>query len=619
MNLYDALERNIFFTLTRKIVGNVLSMLLPSLLLLAAVYVAVGQVQQTTSDVQVLQITDSLLSAAWWILGLACMMSFLLILFMRHLFLRPIREMIVVLSAIRNQDGDISARLPAFTHDEISRMASDYNGFSDSLKRIISNTRQKSVNVALSATRLQQVLLNAYDATSVQQDQARQVLQASHESTLAIDDAARNTQNISEFTAINLSEVRSSSQELDRVLEQVQGISELSKGFQDTLNQLETSSGNITEILAMVKKFSEQTNLLALNASIEAARAGEAGRGFAVVADEVRNLSQQVQSATQAIDENILSMSKLMGQTQQGAEDILENIQTAEGSIGKTSEHFTRLVNDFEEVNSQLGSISSSLDQLSCTNRESHQNVERIASVSGEIRDEMEASKQYSAELEGATEDTQELLSRFKIGYGSFESIIEAGRRWTSELEAALQALSEQGHNVFDQHYVRINDGQEPAKYDLSYTDAYEAKIRPLMDSFLEQQDGIIYAIGVNTEGYAPAHHSKVSKPLSGDFAVDNLQSRHRRKFFASRAEQRRATHQSNFLLQTFIRDTGEVLNDLSFPVMVNGKRWGSLIMGFDAELLLDQQAEVLPITSASQYQQEAVSPVLASRKALAG
>ncbi len=284
----------------------------------------------------------------------------------------------MVLSAIRNQDGDISARLPAFTHDEISQMASDYNGFSDSLKRIISNTRHKSVNVALSATRLQQVLLSAYEATSIQQAQAQQVLEASAESTAAIDEVAKNTLNISEFTATNLEEIRQSSAELTGVLDQVHSITELSQGFQSTLQQLSASSNNITEILVMVKQFSEQTNLLALNASIEAARAGEAGRGFAVVADEVRGLSLQVNQATDAIDENISQMARLMGQTQKGAEDILENIEHAESFIGNTNQHFQRLVNDFEEVNGQLGNISNSLDQLSHVNRDAHENVEKL-------------------------------------------------------------------------------------------------------------------------------------------------------------------------------------------------------------------------------------------------
>ena len=127
-----------------------------------------------------------------------------------------------------------------------------------------------------------------------------------------------------------------------------------------------------------------------------------------------------------------------------------------------------------------------------------------------------------------------------------------------------------------------------PEKYDVSYVEAYEKLLRPMFDSFINENSSLIYAIGVTIDGYAPAHHTKVSAPMVGDFDVDNLKSRHRRKFFASRAEQRRASHTSPFLLQTYVRDTGEVLNDLSFPIYVSGKHWGGFIMGFQPEQLLD-------------------------------
>lgn len=72
---------------------------------------------------------------------------------------------------------------------------------------------------------------------------------------------------------------------------------------------------------------------------------------------------------------------------------------------------------------------------------------------------------------------------------------------------------------------------------------------------------------------------------------MDNLYSRDRRIFNGNRAEERRASHTAPFLLQTFVRDTGEVLNDLSIPLYLNGQHWGALIMGFDPQRLMDEDA----------------------------
>jgi methyl-accepting chemotaxis protein len=41
-------------------------------------------------------------------------------------------------------------------------------------------------------------------------------------------------------------------------------------------------------------------------------------------------------------------------------------------------------------------------------------------------------------------------------------------------------------------------------------------------------------------------------------------------------------------LFQTYTRDTGEVLNDLSMPIMVNGRHWGGLIIGLKPEMLTE-------------------------------
>lgn len=494
-----------------------------------------------------------------------------------------------VLRAVKERDGDISATLPQYTFDEISNMAESYNDFSTSLKKMISSTRQRSVQVALSATQLQKVINEAHTSAAQQESQALMVFQASQEATSAIDEIAAHTLEISERNGKNLEEVRSSSSEMNRVMQQVQAVGHQISEFQSTVHQLSANSENIMRVLGMVKDFSDQTNLLALNASIEAARAGEAGRGFSVVADEVRSLSLKVSSATSEIDKNVSEMTTLVGNTREGADTIKEYITDTETFISNTNTQFSNMVVDFEELNSQLSSISAAIDELAYTNRNTHEYVSDITKISEDIKDEMEVSKGHSGDLETATEETQELLSRFIIGYGGFEDMIQAGRGWAQEAQAMLEDLEKQGCNVFDTHYRRTNDGQLPEKYDTSYVEQYESRLRPLFDRFINERPEFIYAIAVDRNGYAPAHHTKVSEPLTGNFDVDNLKSRNRRIYHGSRAEQRRASHTSPFLLQTFIRDTGEVLNDLSIPLYVNGKHWGSLIMGFEPKHLLSE------------------------------
>jgi methyl-accepting chemotaxis protein len=596
MSLYHAIERTFFNTLTKKITGNVVFLLMPHLLMLLIGFHYFGQLKreivssQLPTDISSMLLgdLDSFMTWGLFTIGLAVAGGIFTIFFMRHLFLRPINAMTSVFKHIKNNDGDISVTLPEFTYDEIREMAHSYNQFASRLRKMIAESRRRTVSVALGATRMQKVLNKASGSVLKQEEQAQLVFQSSQEASQAVQEVAETTLHISEQNEKNMGDVRTSSEEMMKVLSQVRSISELVNNFQDTVQKLNENSENITRILTMVQDFSDQTNLLALNASIEAARAGDAGRGFAVVAEEVRNLSQKVSVATNEIDKNILEMSDLMGHTRARSENIREYVQNTEGFIANTNEQFRSLVTDFENVNMRLTGISAAIDQLSYSNKQSHGHVTEITQIAQHIEQEMKESINHSQELEIATEETQELLSRFIIGYGGFESMIQAGRKWASQTQQALQGLADSGQNLFDTHYSRMNPNQKPEKFDVSYASAYETVMRPLFDGFISERPEFIYAIAVDKNGYAAAHHTKVSNAMTGNFEVDNLKSRHRRKFDGNRAEKRRCNHTNPFLLQTFIRDTGEVLNDLSIPLYVNNQHWGALIMGFNPDCLLD-------------------------------
>lgn len=598
-SLYNMIEQALFFTLTRKIIANVAALILPQVVLLVFSSFILSEIKQ---KLEVL--TRTLPEAAsfqaeldmLWLghlvaLIVVIVMGLVVVVGMRFLFLRPIQRMTGMLSNDEGKPGDLSATLPVFTVDEISGMAKSYNAFTDQLRQMIVETRQRSVQVGVEAAHLQRALTSAHCSAVSQQNQAEKVFNASSEAVLAIRQISESTQVITEQNSEQLEEVRASHNELGEVCEQVRMICEQASIFQNSVTRLSDNSTRITQVLQMVQEFSEQTNLLALNAAIEAARAGEAGRGFAVVADEVRSLASKVSGATQTINRNIGEMSQLVEATRDSAGLIHDYAQRTEKVISGTHGQFSELTGELEGVNGRLSGISASLAQLSCSNNESHEHVETITRQAQSIRSEMDQAQQVFVHLGHATEESQELLSHFVVGSGGFEYMLQCGQRYVAELSEQMELLLGQGLNLFDSHYRCSNPGHKFEKYTTSYVEPFERLLQPLYDRFVTDRPELIYAIAVDKKGYAPAHHKKASQPLCGDDELDFRFSRHRRFFFDSRAERRRAENELPFLLQTFVRDTGEVLIDLSIPVYLNGRHWGAFIMGFEPACLLDRNS----------------------------
>jgi methyl-accepting chemotaxis protein len=71
---------------------------------------------------------------------------------------------------------------------------------------------------------------------------------------------------------------------------------------------------------------------------------------------------------------------------------------------------------------------------------------------------------------------------------------------------------------------------------------------------------------------------------------VDLVNSRDKR-IFNDQTGLKAAKNEKKFLLQVYLRDTGEIIADLSMPIYVNDKHWGALRVGLTPEMFLDNKS----------------------------
>lgn len=135
----------------------------------------------------------------------------------------------------------------------------------------------------------------------------------------------------------------------------------------ETINTLGECSGEIDDVVTLIRDLAEQTNLLALNATIEAARAGEAGRGFAVVATEVKALATGTQSATQSIADRVQRIRTSIEEVVKSTNEIAKSILEVSGNtteVAAAIEQQSAIINTMGTTADELVELSSELQKL---------------------------------------------------------------------------------------------------------------------------------------------------------------------------------------------------------------------------------------------------------------
>ena len=402
--LYSFVESTIFFTLSRKILGN-----MGFLLLFQVACFAIFLQLDGASPEQ----SETLFTWGKILFVLNFLAFGFTIFYLHYLFVRPIKAIVNSLQNINSSDADLKTQLPAFTHDEFRLLSEAYNAFvlnlAELLRTIHSNSKQ--ANQATNSVVL--AMTDAKEQAHQQNQLSEEIFTASNHINNSINHIVNASEKVAGSNKSNLDKAQSAHEQLENIQQQIAQIDTLLGSFTNTVNGLQDNVGNIRHILKMVEEFADQTNLLALNAAIEAARAGEAGRGFAVVADEVRSLSSKVANATQQITSFINDMDKLVTETKSESDKLVEQSEQTQNEINDTNTTFSHMMTDFNENTIEFDAISDSIHSLNTQYLQAHTNVENISHLSESVQGQIQQANNEAKVAQQQAEETQSRLSQF--------------------------------------------------------------------------------------------------------------------------------------------------------------------------------------------------------------
>ena len=389
----------------------------------------------------------------------------------------------------------------------------------------------------------------------------------------------RTATETEEAALIRVDSIRENGERIRRLSRWGAAIGERAGALEDVLASIVRGKDEIARI-------ARQVNILAVNASIEAARAGDAGRGFAVVAEAVGDLSRQTAAATTRIGQGIESLDgwtrALRADSVRLAPDFEDGIRSAEATvtaIGDIAAGMTRARERIDALTGVVGQLAEAGDVL----RPVTAAIEDVATVTA---DGVHEARERSGRMMDRCEAL--LLQAVTKGDGGAEArfiahVASVAARFAARLEDALTGGEIAEADLFATAY-RAVPGTDPVQHLAPHTAFVDRAAPAIIEPALAFDPAIVYLIPADRTGYVATHNARFSKPQGDDPAWNAAHSRNH-KIFDDRVGRKCGANRAAFLLQIYRRDLGAegfvMMKDASVPVMVRGRHWGCIRMGY--------------------------------------
>jgi len=288
----------------------------------------------------------------------------------------------------RLAEGDLMTRIDTQFVEHLDQLRQDFNNallkLDGAMHAVGSNAR--AINAGANEVR------GAADELSRRTEQqaasVEETAAALEQITTTVKDAARRMQEASQLVVHTRAGAERSGEVVRNAVEAMQ--------------QIEKSSGEISNIIGVIDEIAFQTNLLALNAGVEAARAGEAGKGFAVVAQEVRELAQRSANAAKEIKALIGNSEVAVGEGVKLVNDTGEGLAVIADLVLQINQHMDAIATAAQEQSMGLSEINSAVNHMDQATQQNAAMVEEMNAAGAGLAEE---SKRLG-----------ELLSAFRTG-----------------------------------------------------------------------------------------------------------------------------------------------------------------------------------------------------------
>ena len=285
---------------------------------------------------------------------------------------QPVREALSVATAIAN--NDLSTPIRSDRQDELGGLLRELDKMRHALHQMVSQVRGSAESISTASA---EIAVGNQDLSSRTEQTASNLQQAAssmEQLTGTVKQSADSARQANQLASSAAAVAERGGQVVSQVV--------------STMDEINTSSKKIADIIGVIDGIAFQTNILALNAAVEAARAGEQGRGFAVVASEVRSLAGRSAEAAREIKtligasvEKVESGSRLVANAGHTMAEIVSSVQRVSDIIGEITAAAA-------EQSEGIGQVNVSVIALDQMTQQNAALVEQSAAAAESLKDQ---------------------------------------------------------------------------------------------------------------------------------------------------------------------------------------------------------------------------------------
>jgi len=272
--------------------------------------------------------------------------------------------------------GDLSRPIRVEGRDEAASLLGALSRMQDSLRSVVGQVHESSLSIRSASAEVATGNVDLSQRTEQAAGSLQQTASSMEQLTGTVRQSAESARHASQLATSAASVAQRGGQVVAQVV--------------STMDEINTASKKIADIIGTIDGIAFQTNILALNAAVEAARAGEQGRGFAVVASEVRSLAQRSAAAAREIKGLIGASVDRVDAGSRLVADAGSTMGEIVASVQRVSDIISEISAAASEQSSGIGQVNGAVSDLDRMTQQNAALVEQSAAAAESLKDQAE-------------------------------------------------------------------------------------------------------------------------------------------------------------------------------------------------------------------------------------